>query len=287
MPRTMPILIVGALSLTVLSAVPAEAASNTVTIKPITTKTVPYKKSTTIKPRVITSGKVKVSSKSLTVKMGRKTVAKNKASVKLKAGKYKVIQTVKYRTFKTVPTNVLAFDIGEEIASELWAEPGAPVYFTTCRVTSVVDDYDYWISCTVMGATIASLSVHSSELGDGAVDVRVGDEMYPEILYVTQRIYRRVNVLKYGKAQTKTKSQSLTIKQGKKPRGCATKAAYNRVKYGDSKSTVTSKMGTPGKVFYEAGGVEGREYKTCNRSHYMSIAFEDGYAYDKTFADLG
>lgn len=55
-------------------------------------------KKVTIKPKVSTSGKVKVSSKTLTVKKGSKTVAKKRKSVKLATGTYKVTTTVKYKT---------------------------------------------------------------------------------------------------------------------------------------------------------------------------------------------
>lgn len=284
MPRTMPMLIAGALSLTVLSAVPAEAASNKVTIKPIASKTVPYKKSTTIKPRVTTSGKVKVSSKTLTVKKGRKTLAKKNKSVKLKAGKYQVTQTVKYRTYKMAPTNVLAISRGDELPS--WENDGG-IWWTRCTVTGVWGVEDYTLTCALVGATVSEVELHSGDFFTYEENLQIGDDIRPYSTYSPVDIYQRRSAPLYGKTHTKTKTQSLTIKQGKKPRGCATKSAYNRVKYGDSKSTVTSKMGTSGKVFYDAGGYQGREYKTCDRSQYMSVSFKDGYVYDKLFADFG
>ena len=70
---------------------------NAVAVKSIAGKKVPYNGKTTIKPNVAAAKGVKVVSKTLTVKLGKKTVAKNKKSASLKAGKYKVTTTVKYR----------------------------------------------------------------------------------------------------------------------------------------------------------------------------------------------
>ena len=83
-----------------LSAPSASAATTTsVTIKTIGTKTAPYKKKVTVKPSVTAKGKVSVKSKTLTVKKSGKTIAKNKKSVALKAGTYKVTTKVTYKTY--------------------------------------------------------------------------------------------------------------------------------------------------------------------------------------------
>ncbi|MFE5341186.1 hypothetical protein ACFQ80_13220 [Isoptericola sp. NPDC056578] len=84
-----------------LSAPSASAATATsVTIKKIGTKTAPYAKKATVKPIVVAQGKVSVKSKTLTVKKSGKTIAKNKKSVRLKAGTYKVTTRVTYRTYR-------------------------------------------------------------------------------------------------------------------------------------------------------------------------------------------
>ncbi|MGC5167042.1 hypothetical protein [Luteimicrobium sp. DT211] len=80
-------------------AVAAKVTPTKVTIKKIASKTAPYKGKTTIKPRVTASGRVSVKSKTLTVKHGSATVAKNKKSVKLKAGTYRVTTKVTYKTY--------------------------------------------------------------------------------------------------------------------------------------------------------------------------------------------
>ena len=91
-----------------LAVVPATAAAPTaaaatsatsVTIKKIGTKTAPYKKKATVKPRVTRKGKVAVKSKTLTVAQHGKHIAKNKKKVALKAGTYRVRTNVTYRTY--------------------------------------------------------------------------------------------------------------------------------------------------------------------------------------------
>lgn len=57
----------------------------------------PYLGAATVKPKVSKSGPVKISSSTLTIKQGSKTVAKDKTSAKVKAGTYSVKTTVKYK----------------------------------------------------------------------------------------------------------------------------------------------------------------------------------------------
>ncbi|MGW6175308.1 sunset domain-containing protein [Arthrobacter sp. NPDC055138] len=70
---------------------------NAVALKSIAGKKVPYNGKATIKPNVSAAEGVKVVAKTLTVKLGNKTVAKNKKSASLRAGKYRVTTSVKYR----------------------------------------------------------------------------------------------------------------------------------------------------------------------------------------------
>lgn len=83
------------------AAVPAEAAS-AVTIKRIAGKTIKKNAKTTIRPNVAHSSNVKVLGKTITVKKGKKTIARKKASARVKPGTYKVTTRVDYKTFKTV-----------------------------------------------------------------------------------------------------------------------------------------------------------------------------------------
>ncbi|RZU60972.1 hypothetical protein [Zhihengliuella halotolerans] len=68
-----------------------------VAIKKIASKTAPYGKKATIKPNVTVSKGAKLVSKTVTVKKGSKTLVTNKTSAALKAGKYSVTTTVKYK----------------------------------------------------------------------------------------------------------------------------------------------------------------------------------------------
>ncbi|MFT4469797.1 hypothetical protein ACMX2H_07800 [Arthrobacter sulfonylureivorans] len=96
---------------------------NAVAVKSIAGKKVPYNGKATIKPNVTAAQGVKVISKTLTVKLGNKTVAKNKKSASLKAGKYKVTTTVKYRlpssmaTRTATKTQLLTIKSGKKPAS--------------------------------------------------------------------------------------------------------------------------------------------------------------------------
>ncbi|WP_418276204.1 hypothetical protein ACNHYB_15260 [Isoptericola jiangsuensis] len=83
------------------AVVAAKAAVPKVTITKIATRKAPYGKKATVKPHVTTSGPVSVSSKTVTVKKSGKTVAKNRKSVKLRPGTYRVTSKVKYKTSTT------------------------------------------------------------------------------------------------------------------------------------------------------------------------------------------
>ena len=87
-----------------ISVAVAKKKTPAVTIKTIGTKTVSGSKKATIKPLVSAKKGVKVTSKVLTVKPGKKTIVNKKASASLKAGTYKVTTTVKYKSGKKTLT---------------------------------------------------------------------------------------------------------------------------------------------------------------------------------------
>lgn len=93
----------GALLLSGLVAAPAATAATDTkpSITKIKTVTAPYGKKATVKPNIKRPAGVKILSTTLTVKQGKKTIAKNRKAAKLAAGKYKVTTKVKYR-FKKV-----------------------------------------------------------------------------------------------------------------------------------------------------------------------------------------
>jgi hypothetical protein len=84
---------------TVDETVPTPALKTSLAIKKIASPVAPLKGTATVKPAVSTAGWVTVTSKVMTVKQGNKTVVKNKTKAKLKAGKYSVKTTVKYKTY--------------------------------------------------------------------------------------------------------------------------------------------------------------------------------------------
>jgi hypothetical protein len=75
-----------------------------VALKTIAGKTAPYGGKATITPSVSATKGVSVTSKTVTVKQGTKTIVANKTSASLRAGTYKATTTVKYRIplYKTV-----------------------------------------------------------------------------------------------------------------------------------------------------------------------------------------
>ncbi len=92
-----------AFGLVATTVVPAEAAPRPVVkVKKIKTKTAPYGGKATVRPVVRVRGPVTVASKTLTVKKKGKVVAKNRAKVRLKPGKYRVRTRVTFRTFTVV-----------------------------------------------------------------------------------------------------------------------------------------------------------------------------------------
>ncbi|MCD9198281.1 sunset domain-containing protein [Aeromicrobium wangtongii] len=104
MSRVSTVLIAIALTcgLVAVGSTGASAADATVSIKKIADKTVAYNKAATVRPHVSPRGHVKVLSKRLTVKSGKRTVARNATKARLRAGKYAVTTTVRYRTWTRV-----------------------------------------------------------------------------------------------------------------------------------------------------------------------------------------
>lgn len=97
------------------NAAPVTAASSVQTAAPAPTKVTinkiktakmaPKTKLATVKPSVKSTGQAKVTSSKLTVKQGKKTVAKNVSAAKLRAGRYSVTTTAKYKTWRMVETS--------------------------------------------------------------------------------------------------------------------------------------------------------------------------------------
>lgn len=230
---------------------PAAAAKNSVTFGKVTAKTAPYKGKSTIRPNVKTTGKVTVSKKTLTVKKGSRTVAKNKTSVKLSAGTYRVTQKVTYRTYstKTTTTRVKKKVVGVEaydgvtvtcVASAVTpefdsgeTEPWRADIVARCTSPRFdgsitfdgfleLDDDEWWGMSdddVYSMAVVALPSVGVSFTGD--LDA---DRDLMKTTYVTQKKTKKV----YSGTKTKTsKAQTLVVKQKKKPSSVWGTGGYN------------------------------------------------------------
>lgn len=289
------------------TAVPAQAASPS--IRPIKATTADHGKSVRIKPSYTVPSGVAVSKARLTVKRGAKTVARNRSSVALKAGTYRVAQTVTYRTYATRTRSVVVVPRGTRIERDAWmyddralfiescafssVDPAAASVRLTCPVYRMNDDFDQIRlgSFSLLGSYVdegfGSYAVSAAE-GRGTVyeEPAVGGTVdldalvAPSALAVSQR-YRA-----YSSYRTKTASNTVRVKQRPKPRGCSKPRDFRKVRNGMSVSQVRRVMQNGGKVTYASGAFMLREYKTCDRYDYMSVSFEDGAVYDKTIMDF-
>ncbi|GMA25134.1 hypothetical protein GCM10025864_28930 [Luteimicrobium album] len=221
----------------------AKTTPTKVTIKKIATKTAPYAGKTTIKPRVMASGKVSVKSKTLTVKHGKKTVAKNKKSVKLAAGTYKVTTKATYKTYKvkTTTKTVTKKKVGVAFGTDVTV---------TCTASKVDLDGGYGdlvATCTSSrfdGARKESMMF--LDMGDGTY-YGFGDNLDELTTRVVPQVGKPFSATlnagddlkkSYQAKQTtttkvwsKTKSRSLTqklvIKKGKRPNHTAPISEWN------------------------------------------------------------
>ncbi|WP_375431192.1 hypothetical protein [uncultured Friedmanniella sp.] len=266
------------------------ATSPSVTIHTIAGKKAKWHKKVTVKPSVTTKGNVVDTVRTLTVKKGKKTVVKGKASAKLRAGRYQVTTKVSYHTWKmvtktrTTPTEVVELpaytstDASCTITSETPvvtppADPGeTPV---DPGETPVVDPtaYSLALSCTsasYTGAQPAQASAVSDGLGGWAVGVAgeepmpvtetpsfVGDVLpipvfFDHDLVRTDQVKTTYRVKVTSKKLTKTKTQKLRIKEGKRPSRTDPVSAYNCPSWAPIKGNASSMIyHLPGQRFYD------------------------------------
>lgn len=268
-----------------VAAAPAEAATS-LTIKKIATKTAPYKKSVTVKPSVAKKGNISIKRSSLSVSRKGKSVAKDRTSVKLKAGSYRVTTKVRYRTFSKVKKNVVTVPAGERVFS--WSEaPDGMTGFVDCEAVDVVSQDDFDVRCGLEDATVSTITVpnENASLPDWNTPETDGDSLFPDWLVTSEDLYRAKTVTQYSGYKTKQRTQSLTVRQGRKPASCATYGNYRKVREGMSVTQVRNLLG-PGKVTFSSSGVVNREYKPCNRVDFYAVMFDEGQVYDKFFADF-
>jgi hypothetical protein len=209
------------------------SAATPVTIGKIASKTAPYGKKITVKPKV-SHAKNAVASAKLTVKKkSGRTIAKNKSSVKLSAGTYRVTTSVRYKTFRTTTEKRTTT---KRVLTVAYYE-STPV---TCVPTRVDVITEGWVSLdgTCTGAafsgkvTLSNLDAFEGEPWWGLDDdynelefsappqvgtafsatLTPGDDLYKN-KSVTTTVTKKV----WSSVKTKTKTQTLVVKAGKKP----------------------------------------------------------------------
>ena len=226
---------------------PAQAATSSVTISKISTKKAPYRKTVTVKPTVKVSGQAKVLTKTLTVKRGSKTIARNKTTVQLTAGTYKVTQKVTYQTY-TLQTKP------QTVTKQHVAVPGlgstqsfvASAVDVTCTASKVEEtSHNAYPSVNVEAqcssprfdgehGVIITLANHSGSTWQGYSTINY-DQMrvegsrieagvpFPATLWPWDDLLQSYQVVEdvttkvYSGTKTKTKSQKLVVKKGTKP----------------------------------------------------------------------
>jgi hypothetical protein len=251
----------------------AEAATKpSVTIKTLKGRTAPYRKSVTVGlPSITTKSNVDVSSTTFTIKHGKKTVVRNKKTAKLKAGRYKVTTTVKYRTWKVVtvtpePETVVILPAGESVAA-------------TCVVTEAVPDADLEASYAITLGCTSSASPDSATLtghavGDSALGYTINlDHSHDEpALYsgdslvgiaVAANIYFDTDLTRievgdpyqeqvYSATKKKARTQTLVIKQGRRPGRTDPISEYKCPSWAPIKGNAQSMIyHLPGQRFYK------------------------------------
>ncbi|WEK12547.1 MAG: hypothetical protein P0Y48_08655 [Candidatus Microbacterium phytovorans] len=235
-----------AASATTPTATPAPVAAATkapVTIAKLPTKKVAKGKTVTVKPSVKTSGSdVKVISKRITAT--KKGVnLKNKTSVKLKAGTYKVTQTVKYQvkqtkkiTFEqyevTIPDCQILDVISEDsvearlrIACKAYDLPGTQKFTvdvewmycswsayldSECTASEYLDDAEWWEGQTTDGAwTFESFSTTYDDDED-YITPKKGEKFGAMMQYMGEEPVTLTGKV-WSKTRTETRTQTLKV----------------------------------------------------------------------------
>ncbi len=302
-------MLVGLLAATPPTAAHSEAPP--VTINPIGgTQFTPYRGTYSLSPRYTASGDVQVDSATVTVKKGKKTVARDVRTVKLAAGKYTVTQKVTYRPFSYQDRQEVIVAVGSHVP-----DAANSMYLDLCTLTSwtaLSEVTGTWkATCVVRsGASTAELGTVGTEgtwtqgdtfitllndAGEGvfsSVSFEVGDD-FPAAarLKATTELSRTVTDKVYGTSVTVTQTQKLTVKAGAKD--CATYSDYKKVKApkkigrGDSVKTVARRLHSAGwRYSYEelyGHSAEVRVYQSCSTGLAVAVGFIDGRAYTKAF----
>ena len=232
----------------------------------------PYGKTVKVSlPQVSGKGNVDLGAKSFTIKRGKKTVAKNKSSAKLKAGTYKVTTKVRYRTWTMVTktrteqetfvtlsayTPVLA----NCVVDEATAVENAIGFNVTLSCTSDRVPSPQIVTGFASGDEVEGWSILPTYTYEPAVPVLaaplVGQNFSASIYFLsdfteTRTVKTSYQVRKWSATKTASRTQSLKIKQGKRPGRTDPISAWKCPKWAPIKGNASSMIyHLPGQAFY-------------------------------------
>jgi len=230
--RLGPVLIVVmALGAALVTAPPASAAP-AVSIRKIANKKVSYGKKATIRPAVRAASRTRVVSKRITVRRGSKTIARNRSSVRLGSGTYKLTTSVRFRvrSSKVVRSrqmrNVLTVPMYGQtpvtcVASNVRTEPET-VFDLTCTGRAF-DGAHRFLDVRPSGGAISEWNPESSWLTGTAVPPTEGTAMslslFPGFdLYQRRTVTVSRTITRWSGVKTTRRTQSLTITQRPRPK---------------------------------------------------------------------
>lgn len=316
------------------------AGQGRVSIGKIGTKTAKYKGTVTVSPVVRSTGPVKVESKRMTIRKGKKVVKSNARSARLRAGAYRVTTNVTFRRYSNVTRTETVVPAGRKVftresyveyaglrhekdsawLSDCWIKGIDAVDEGLPEATDVLRGY-----CDVVNRDWERIG--RIPFGDGVNDIRyrwaqeqfadykcleingvrntwvdycyawkprVGDAINMSyltddpFLRASTGITRRTSTRKYGRVQTVSRTQSLKVKAGKKPRTCATKADYRKLAFGQTKTQVAKILHSKG-TYSDIGDSyrdyvnEYRDYRVCKKNTNIEVGFEDGRLFHKRY----
>ncbi|WP_344301882.1 hypothetical protein [Nocardioides bigeumensis] len=292
-------------------------------------KVAPHGGRVRIKPPVEWWGNARVQRKSMTVTIGARNVATDVGSVRLGPGKYQLKTKVKYQTWKLVP-HVFVLPPGSVVRlNSTTGNDVIRVTFSGCRVTSVTDvtqssgTLTYgcyflgWNKVTQEEFVFPVMPVQGTyqpgQFSDQVLEHFLGGQYAgfvsstnPQDLIdedtaldqLTLPLELSTEYQAPGNVKTHrdSRSQSLVVRAGVKPRKCATYADFRAVnfdfsepeKYGDSMGQVADTLRSAGKriSFTDYGDyvIEFREYRACDENASLRVGFVDGRAYAKSYS---
>ncbi|MEH3033910.1 MAG: hypothetical protein PGN07_07680 [Aeromicrobium erythreum] len=298
----------------VVAPVASAQAAAPVTIQTIPTTTVKFDSTKTFKAKYVKQKNVKIDKAVLKVVKGDKIIATDAPSVKLGKGSYNVRQTVVYRVVtKAASTETVTLSKGSVVDASCKFTEVVPLATDSSGTTSG----DFKADCTPEPTADTSYGAFAAggsyvDDGDGGTtlyfddsddgndvsseSVKVGSTADVQDVKTTADVQgTKTTPAELSAAKTVSKSQKLTVKSLKEPKGCASKAEFSSVKAsyvknsyvanGDKASVVAKKLDSSGSKRY--GGKEGdvtyevRRYKSCEAGTVVEVFFINGKAGDK------